>query len=173
MTRARSLHSRPDSVVIAYAPSLARLTARTPHGDVAWRFPIPEDGALVGGFAVAPNSTTYLRTTSALLAVSAAGDLSWQVPLPRPPVAESLLKPTPLTNSGVVVIVAPNRLRAFSPNGKTLWEAETPPHTMLAAAPEVGPNGTVTLATDAAVMSLSHNGVFIWTRPLVGKRAAP
>ncbi len=154
---------RPDSTSVLWLPETGELVAFGPRGSERWRTRL-EAGRVLGTPAVAPDSTVFLRSERDLLAVQANGKIAWRRELPTPALAEGLLSPAALRDSGALAVVAPGRIELFTPDGSRRCAIELPHGPRINAPPAVASDGTVLVTTGEALLAWSDGCVPRWQR---------
>jgi len=157
----------PDGTILQGAG--ARLRAVTPQGEPAWTYALDDD-AITTALGIASNSTIYIRGRETLYALSPVGYLLWKASLPGIPADASgatraIYRPVATADSGVVVLVAANRVRAHQPDGIVRWTLVIPDEATALTSPLGAPNGDVLIGTDQGLVSISPKGKVNWNRP--------
>jgi hypothetical protein len=156
------LAALPNSSAVYHADG--ELLGLSPGGAPTWKVKLPGQATIIARLAVAPNSTLYARSHRGLHAIDHKGNLLWSVTLPEPgpQMGRDALAPVALTNSTVVVLESPRRLKAFGLDGTELWGVDVP-----SGVPQ-GPlvvcrNGQLLVTTTSSVHAYSGHGELAWT----------
>ena len=152
----------PNSVVIRARAD--ELSGVGPDGKVKWSLKLEGGEQVLGIPSAAPNSTSYVRTTSSLRALSPEGEWLWKVPLPAH-VAKGgsfAYSPAAMTDSAAVVLVEGQTYRAYTPAGEARWDISVDANEMPRSPPQVAPDGQVYLLTDQSLYAVLPTGKLRW-----------
>lgn len=151
------------------AHAVVALEATT--GEVRWRHSL-DVGQVRSTPAIAGDGSIYVAVElpggDELLALSATGEELWRRDVNPSHVSLGIgLSPPAIAPDGTV-IVAGDRLRAFSPEGTPLWSALGDTGEALRSAPAIGADGTVYFATHNVPLTALDptDGSVRWSLPL-------
>ena len=128
-----------------------------------WQKTLPHCGGVLEA-AIAPNSYSYVRTASTLVALSHHGNEKWRVEVPEVPA--ELVSPAATLDSMVAAAASRRSLVAFKPDGKKAWKFDIEGGEQLISAPTGSKAEGVIAVTTAAVYAIAPDGSLRWRRVL-------
>ena len=139
---------------------------------VTWRRSLaPCDGRLA--IAVAPDSTAYARTASALVAFSMNGAERWRIAVGSEPVPAAIFAPATTLDSLVVVASSSHAALAVKGDGSEAWRFRVSEDEPIVAPPAPGGGEGALVLTVRAVYLVGSDGGVHWRRDVVAPPPSP
>lgn len=130
-------------------------------GKEQWRFELPAGEQIVARPAVAPDSSTFLLTNHALVALSIRGEVIWTVSVEPADLASVLA----LGDGSAVVTQGTNTLVNYE-SGRERWRFQLPDKDTITSLPRVASNSNIFVQGVARLYVVDPSGVPVWDLPI-------
>jgi len=148
--------SSPNGAVLILEPTACRIQA-IQSGKHLWSRDFPACAGLLE-FAIARDSTTFVRAGPELAALDSRGRERWRIKLEGDRIPRAIAAPTTLADSRVVVAESPRTVMALDAEGHPVWRFSVPREEMLVAPPEGLMTEGLALLTGVASYLLGADG---------------